>query len=119
LERTPPEGAVGGRGHDILDVVMTDDLQIAFAANLLAPSGDGRNDVLTVEKRSSLETTPDVPLPREPEPFCAHGAGQRGYPRVVEIEESKIIRRLIFEYTAFRGDIFIDRVVPILMIHRH
>ncbi len=98
---------------------MTENLEIALATDFLATAGDGRDDLITVEKRPSIKPAADLLPSRKAQSLGTHHLRQGSHARVVEIEEGKVALGLVFKNSAFCGEVFIDGVVSILMIDGH
>src|SRR5688500_3615867 len=60
LGRTTPKGRIGGSGHDVLDIVMTEDFEVTLAADCLRSSRHGGDDLIAFEVR------PPVKIPADP-----------------------------------------------------
>ena len=99
--------------------MMTENLEIALATDFLTPAGDGRDDLIAVEKRSSIEAATHLLPPRKTKPLGAHRVGQRGHARIIEIEEGKVVAGLILKNPSFCRQVLVDGIVPVLMIHGH
>src|SRR4026208_1222091 len=117
--RASPERRIGRCAHDVLDVMRTENLEIALATDFLTPAGDGRDDLIAIEIRSTIEAATHLLSPRKAKPLGSHRVGQRGHARIIEIEECKVVSGLILKNPAFCRQVFVDRVVPVLMIHGH
>src|SRR4029079_2074729 len=73
--RASPERRIGRCAHDVFDVMMTENLEIALTTDLLTPAGDGRDDLIAVEIRSSIEATTHLLPPRKAKPLGSPRVG--------------------------------------------
>ena len=119
VERTPAQHGVGCGRHDVAHVMVADDANLASATNLLPNTGDRRHDPVAFEVGSPRHIRTDRRCGRKPQTFRTDTMSQRGHTVIVKIEQGKIRCSLILEDPLLRRDIFIQRLITVLVIDRH
>ena len=119
VERTAAQHGIGHSRHDVLHVVLANDADLAPMTNLLPYPSNRRHDPVAFEVGSSRQISADRRCSRKPQAFRKDPHPQRGHTVIVKVKQGEIGRGLIFENPLFSRDVFIQRLITVLMIDRH